>query len=462
MAFRGRITLWKSLLNENVSDAVRLLEGGADATELHDGKTPMQFFCENKKVAKPELFDALLKFGGVVDDTCLYRACFKDNVNAVRILLQAKRDGRIHFNANIIHPARNDTPLFVAVRNENPAICQLLLNDSDVDPNIRVLDEFTALYYAVSENLFDIVDLLLQNPRTDPNIQFQDKTPLHVAAVRNNARVISMLVLHPRINPYIRDRFEATPLDIAKVRRNKDTIALLERFPASPLPTPPLTTALIVHNYAVIPNATDFEEFDEKPVSEFDHTYMVFKIGDSFFALPKESVRKNIEDIDGDRILFECMGELHGAPRLDQIHANQKYFVLSGTGNYVIPLEHILGALVHPTNVFEITGPVRRLDNVASYSSVMVEGERGFKHRLVNIVSRDHCQGGTDKQIYELHPLQVVVAPAVPAAAPVAPVAPVANVAAPNARRGGARRMTRRRRRRSIRRCRSHKSRYNN
>jgi ankyrin repeat protein len=262
MAFRGRITLWKALLNENVAEAVRLLEGGADATELHDGKTPMQFFAENKKVAKPELFDAFLKFGAVavVDDTCLYRACFKDNVNAVRIFLQAKKDGRVHFNVNIIHPARNDTPLFVAVRNENPAICQLLLNDPDVDPNIRVEAGFTALYYAVSENLFDIVDLFLQNPRTDPNIQFQDKTPLHVAAVKNNARIISMLVLHPRIDPYIRDRFEATALDIAKVRRNKDTIALLERFPAAPLPTPPLTTALIVHNYATMPNATNLLE----------------------------------------------------------------------------------------------------------------------------------------------------------------------------------------------------------
>jgi ankyrin repeat protein len=448
MAFLGRTPLWNALLTGKVAEAVQLLDGGAKATEERDAKTPMQFFAENKKIAKPELFDALLRHKGIVDNTCLYRACSVENVNAVRLFLEAKHDGRTHFDVNIVHPVRRNTPLVVAVQNENPAICKLLLRDAEIDPNIHVEDGYTALYYAASENLFDIVELLLQNPRTDPNIQLGDRSPLHKAIMNNNHHVVRLLTAHPRINLYLRDRFEATPLDIAIAMRNPDIIALLSVFPLPPLPTPPLTTPLVVHNYAAMPDATDILEIEDNPVNTFDENYMVFKIGGSYFALPKEKVRNDIQDEDGDRILFECMGQLGGAPRIEQVHADQKYFVLAGIGNYVIPLEHILGALVHPTNIFEITGPIRRLDNVASYSAVAIQGERGFKHRRVNIVSRAHCQAGTDKQLYHLHPVRIDIA-AAPAAAPVA-----ANA---NARRGGARRKTQRRRTNRHRHSRTHK-----
>lgn len=451
MAFRAR-SLWNELLRGNVAEAVRLLNEGADPREERNGKTPMQYFAETSKIAKPELFDKLLEYGGVVDDTCLYRACHNQNVNAVRIFMEAKKEGRTRFDVNIIHPERLNTPLVVAVKNEHLAICELLLSDPETNPNLRVENGFTALFYAAAENLFDIVDALLRNHLINPNIRFQDLTPLHIAALNNNIRVVTMLVAHRGTNVYARDDFEATALDIARSKGHREIVDFLSGLPAPPLPEPPLMTPLVVRTYAAMPDAFDILEIEENPVNEFDQNYMVFKIGESYFALPKEKIRNDLEDKDGERILFECTGQFGGSPHLNQIHANQKYFVLSGIGNYLIPLEQILGALVHPTNVFEITGPIRRLDNVASYSAVTIRGSTGFKRRRVNIVSRDHCQAGTDKQMYHLHPVRIDIVVPAPAAAPVAANGAVGGAgaappAAANARRGGARRRRTQRRR---------------
>jgi hypothetical protein len=205
---------------------------------------------------------------------------------------------------------------------------------------------------------------------------------------------------------------------------------------------------------------------EETPYTDFDDSYLIFKFGDVYFARTKESIRNDIydaagppppeaeNDTRGDRLLFECLGELHGAPTREQIHIDHKFFVLSGNGNYVIPLPHVLGALTHPTNTFEIVGPIRQLNFVTSYGAVLVEGGLGLQRRQVDIVSRDHCQADTAKQLYELHPLQLQAAAvpeaAVPAAAVPAAAVPAAAVpaAAPAPRRGG-RRTTRRHRRRA-------------
>jgi hypothetical protein len=457
MAFRARRyridALWDALVNERVSDAVLSIQAGdIDVNKVHEGKTPMQVVAENYKLAKPDLFEALLKAGSAVDDTCLYRACFKNNVAAVRLLLAAKAEGRAHFNVNIMHPDMHNTPLFLSVENQNPAICSLLLHDPDINPN-SVVNGMTVLYYAVFENLFDIVELLLQNPRTDPNTTFgDDTTPLHIAVFKNHARCVPFLLSNPRIDITLRDRFDMTALDLAKRIGRADIVALIEGVAVPP--SPPLATDPQIHQFHEIPQITDYISMEESPYTDFDDSYLIFKFGDVYFARTKESIRKDIydaagppppedeNDTRGDRIVFECLGELHGAPRREQINMDRRFFVLSGNGNYVIPLAHVLGALTHPTNTFEIVGPVRQLNFVTSYGAVLVEGALGFQRRPVNTVSRDHCQADTAKQLYELHPLQLQAPAApVPAAAPAAPVPAAPAAAAP--RRGG-RRTTRR------------------
>lgn len=402
---RGVSPLWDALLNGHVAEATRIVSSpGADEAvlQLHEGKTPMQALSENARLAKPDLFFGLLSAGAVVDDTCLYRACFKQNVAAVRLLLAAKREGKTHFNVNIVHPTRHTTPLFVSVENENPAICEALLQDADIDPNAG--GGITALYLAASMNIFDIVELLLAHPRTDPNLGLNGTAPLHIATYKNNIRTVRMLVANPSVNPWLHDAFDMTALDLAKRLDHAELVALLSAIPAPP--TAALTTAPTRHAHGgVVPKIMDFITLEETNITDYDDSYMIFKIGDSYFARTKESIRKDIDDEDGDRILFECRGELHGAPTRDQIHGDQRYFVLSGNGNYVVPLDQILGALNHPTNTFEIVGPMREMGFVASYSAIIVDGDIGFKRRPVNIVSRDHCQADTAKQLYEIHPL---------------------------------------------------------
>ena len=434
MAFRARRykidPLWDALVNERISDAVLSIQGGdVDVNKVHEGKTPMQAVAENSKLAKPELFEALLTAGSAVDDTCLYRACFKNNLAAVRLFLAAKADGRAPINVNIVHPARHNTPLFLSVENQNPAVCGLLLHDPDIDPNIAV-NGMSVLYYAVFNNLYDIVELILQNPRTDPNTTFGSSTPLHIAVFKNHPRCVSFLLANPRIDIMRGDRFDMTPLDLAKRLGRAEVIALLEG--AAVPPSPPLATAPHTHRFHEVPQITDYISMEETPYTEFDDSYLIFKFGDNYFARTKESIRNDIydaggppppedeNDTRGDRIIFECLGELHGAPTHAQIQIDHKFFVLSGNGNYVIPLSHILGALTHPTNTFEIVGPIRQLNFVTSYGSVLVEGELGFQRRPVDIVSRDHCQADTAKQLYELHPLELQAA-AAPAPVPAAP-----------------------------------------
>ncbi len=437
---------WRALKAFNINDAVRAIGEGADVNAMDEGKTPMQFFAENPRLAKDGggLFDRMLNAGANIDDTCLYRACFTQNVSGVKLLLRAKRfKPEVHFNPNIIHPVRRDSPLFVAVRNENPAITMYLLEDPEIDPNLIVTDDnISALFYAAGNNLFDIIELFLRNPRTDPNIGAGNLTPLHSAAYTGHIRCVRMLLEHPRTNPNLVDEYDRTPLDMAKKIGNQAIVKILQPLQSAP---PPLTTAPTSHQYAEVPKIIDLISLEETPITDLDDSNLIFKFNDSYFARTKESIRKELDN--DDHVIFKCRVQPALSPSVEQIYADTKYFVLTGGPmNITIPLNHILGALVHPTNTFDIQDAGEVLPLTADYRSVVVRGGRGYKRREVEAVSVDHCQAGTDKPLYHLHPLTLEAAPAAePVAAVPEAAAGGAGAAAPRRRVGGRRKTQRRR-----------------
>lgn len=406
--------LWVALDRRQIDAAIRALRSGADVNSRDEyGRSPLMRLCNNRALAKQELFDALIENGADLNfadeggATALSIAAYQQNIAAVRMLLATKRLGKpidVNHRDNF-----NMSPVARAIEMQNPAIAEALLADPDTDPNLLISDlNCTVLFLAAKENVFDIVRLLLANPRTDPNLGKEDLTPLHIACFENATQTVKLLLADPRVLIDKLDRWERRPIDMARQKKHVKLVELL--LPRTNMfQAPPLATEQRHFAYTEVPKITNLISLEETHITTLDNSNMIFKYKDSFFARTKESIMYEV--LDDDHVLFECKEQTPGAPSVEQVYRDRTFFVLTGGPiNLTIPYDHILGALSHPQNTFEVTGPEGELAFTSDYKSVLLRGETGFKRRVVSIMSGDHCQEGTNKQIYELHPLVIVAA----------------------------------------------------
>lgn len=397
----------------------KLIADGADINAKNEsGLTPLLYICSNPNVYTDEIMNILVSAGAradIYDDiTPLGYATDSNNLGAVKALLYNKRMGRPYFNidVNALNGADQQTALANAIKNNSIEIVNELLNDPDLDVNKLSGSpkyQISPLFLAVIFDNSAIVDRLLHVGSINPNLGHVDSksTPLHAAVSRCNMPNIRLLLAHPATDPNIVNKFDVSPYFIA-VDKCKDAIELLrERLPVvAPLNTEPRTH----HGAAAPPIVTNLITLENTPITNYNNSTLVFKAGDSFFARTKESLEKELHD--DDHVAFECKLQTHGAPRINDIHTDRKLFILTGGAiNYVIPYDHIQRALRTEgagAAMFEIVGPIREIPFISDYKSVLIEDDKGFKSYNVNIVSGDHCQAGTNKPLYELHPLRLV------------------------------------------------------
>jgi len=150
----------------------------------------------------------------------------------------------------------------------------------------------------------------------------------------------------------------------------------------------------------------DYEENDILSINPFklDKKIVVFKATNSYFQYPKSRFESDLNDVAN--IIFGCKSRKIGAPVIDDIDYDNPYYLLRGSGNFAIPLSDIRTLLISPYNAFEIKKTDKHLTHTTALESIIDVYPQGLLGQDVDIVSADHCQAGTDREIYELIPIK--------------------------------------------------------
>ncbi len=124
-------------------------------------------------------------------NTVLYTVVEQKQNVFVRLLLEAKAD------PNFVNTVDKCTPLFAAVKNNDPAYFWLLLRFGvQVNVNVQDANGRTCLYLAVLNQLREMTNLLLL-AKAKPNLASdQGFTPVIVAASRNDVEALERLLVH--------------------------------------------------------------------------------------------------------------------------------------------------------------------------------------------------------------------------------------------------------------------------
>ena len=149
----------------------------------------------------------------------------------------------------------------------------------------------------------------------------------------------------------------------------------------------------------------DFEEVDTLELDPFnlDISKIVFKATNSYFQYPKSVFQEHITNMEN--IIFECKERKIGAPLVNDIVEEHPYYLLRGSSNFVIPLGDIRMLLETSINTFEIKKTNKHLAHTTALESIISSYPYGLLDQQIDIVSADHCQAGTERDVYELIPI---------------------------------------------------------
>jgi len=151
----------------------------------------------------------------------------------------------------------------------------------------------------------------------------------------------------------------------------------------------------------------DYGEVDDVDVNPFelDDTMLIFKAANFYFQYPKEVF---VEDLrKNENLIFECKTKLQGAPYRENLHFDTPYYLLRASGNFAISYGDMLQATEMSYGAYELKKTDKHLAHTASYDSVLKDYTgTGLRGQQVDIMSADHCQAGSDRDVYELIPIK--------------------------------------------------------
>lgn len=150
------------------------------------------------------------------DYTPLLGAVRSLNADALDLLLATGANP----NVQVGFPEKDagNAPVHFAIRQYGDSrVLRSLMASSEVDPDIRNDEGFTALYLATQQDKAEKVRLLLEHPDINPNrVSKRGYAPLHFAAIYGFTDVAIALLSHPDIDPNIETKWGSTPLHYAE------------------------------------------------------------------------------------------------------------------------------------------------------------------------------------------------------------------------------------------------------
>lgn len=246
----------------------------------------------------------------------------------------------------------------------------------------------------------DVADLIRRGANVNVREEDDDLfTPLMAASVSDNTLYIAHDLVDAGADPAALDAHGRTALDIA-TENNAGAVReyLLKKFPAlgpKPIDIPEVKVKFSDQQ------VYDFEENEEVSILSIlsKMGYIVFKAKNSYFTIPLDTIRGAITD--GSQIRYKCSKELAGAPYAKDVDMKHPYYYVQGNGNFIVPLAS-LGAAMKKYKILELVETDEVLENVASALSVQSSPGMNQYGEAVNIVSADHCQGGTRQKVFNL------------------------------------------------------------
>tara|TARA_Y100001958_G_C21240833_1_gene568495 strand:+ start:3084 stop:3815 length:732 start_codon:yes stop_codon:yes gene_type:complete len=125
----------------------------------------------------------------------------------------------------------DDTPLMIAIKNENFIVVNTLLYNSNIDINIQNNVGDNPLIYAVKNKYHNVVEKLLNHSNIDLNIENNiGNTALMYAVINNDFNIIKNLLNCNNININIENNIGYTPYTYALKFCNDDIISLFKSF----------------------------------------------------------------------------------------------------------------------------------------------------------------------------------------------------------------------------------------
>ncbi|CAI9741121.1 E3 ubiquitin-protein ligase MIB2-like isoform X1 [Octopus vulgaris] len=204
------ITTLQVASGKGYKDVVSLLLEAGENLEVQDedGDTALHYSSYRDQ---PEIMEILLSKGANTEAvnkrqlTALHIAVIKEFVKCVRVLLE--------YSAADIS---GNTPLHLAIMNENDDIVDMLINDSKIDFTIRNKRGFNALHHAALNGNIFATERILEKHRDIVDVKKDDGfTALHVAAVNGRKDIIKTLLTVGQAQIDIREDDQMTPLHLA-------------------------------------------------------------------------------------------------------------------------------------------------------------------------------------------------------------------------------------------------------
>ena len=351
-----------------------------------------------------------------------------DNLELIKILLNNGAD------VNTLSD-RNINAILYSIRVEHYKITKYLLNQPNIDINEQFNENKTYLHNFIDYQVpLDIIQILIDKG-IDINIQDDNlRTPLFTCIEESNYTDVSneykkkviKLLLDNNADITIANYEGLTPYNIAspdilgeelysrlKPTRNIDNTlnTTTKKSFTEFIDTlePKLSSEVIELAIKKIkvydPIEIDYIELNKKDIED-DKDNMYFKYTNSYFRIDKEYINNSIKKYEN--IIFDCKKLLLGAPRITNIEDTEPYYLLRLVSNFAIKLEELKGALLSNSTMFELKKVGEKIYTASFGSVISPNHTSNYAGRRVNIVSADHCQDGSKREIFSLRIIELI------------------------------------------------------
>lgn len=155
----------------------------------------------------------------------------------------------------------------------------------------------------------------------------------------------------------------------------------------------------------------EMESYSAKEYLDLDPDNLILVDGKNPMGITRSNLAQ-LTGLDKHEYYYECVALNKGhvvAPA--NIFENDPYVILRMTANYYVPAGEIRALMISKSRIFTLT-KTKHLKYTASIDVVQRAVAKNFKGQIIDVVSKDHCQEGSDKNAYQVK--EVLEVPEVP------------------------------------------------
>lgn len=400
--------LMQAVRNDHWDTVNLLLDRGASLTaENVYGQSALSYAVMDDRV---ELIELLVSQGADVnkDKELIFIAIARGYTDSVEALVEAG------YNLTERN-ALGNTPLMEICRvgdGEWEETTEYLI-EKGADVNATTPNGTTGLMHAVVNKNYIAASILLDSGANVNAVNLSGTTALMLAAKRDLVQYVRLL-LEEGADPDLRNNQGQRAADFTT---DEEILELLDmgsmedsdgEAPPPVLPLPPIAPVEAVVPEGEVPKAdTVFEVamVSDTPMAQFleegGDDAVVFHYEQQVIGMPRSVMVSAYNDKSA--IHYECTAEKGLSVRPDDV-VDAPYYSLSTTFQAFVPVPDMLKILGSKHKHWKLTKG-RTLPFTASRQAISSNTIRTIDGEELNLISRDHCQAGTDKTVFSATPV---------------------------------------------------------